>query len=197
MLMAACHSTLSGQAEAVEAPRDPQTYPLRFKKHNFEAYCYNTLSCQVVYAGLNQSVYATGKPASAPPSADYRDKWPFASHLGIRNFAKPAEVTWTTLSGQTLQASVDLGAIFKDERVLHEVPEAQLKRAAFKGPVPAPSIYLEVNDRTISVYMKSPAPDPGRTDPGQPAQPLPQRCRQGLEQNLLRIRTTKGVIRIR
>ena len=38
--------------------------------------------------------------------------------------------------------------------MLHEVPEDEIKEQAFKGPVPSPSIYLEVNDRTISIYMK-------------------------------------------
>ncbi|MET0288610.1 MAG: hypothetical protein ABW178_03190 [Pseudoxanthomonas sp.] len=157
---------MSNQATAAVSTRDPETYPLHFKKHNFEAYCYNTQDCQVVYAGMNQSAYATGKPMSAPPSAEYQKKWPFASHVGIKNFPAPADVSWTTLSGEKLQTSIDLGEIFKDERVLHNVPEEQIPERAFTGPVPSPSIYLEVNDRTISVYMKVLIPTKDEQTPG-------------------------------
>jgi len=153
-LIAGCQTAMSNQATATVSTRDPETYPLHFKKHNFEAYCYSTRDCQVIYAGVNQSAYATGKPTSAPSSLDYRKKWPFASHIGIQNFPAPAQVSWTTLSGERVKASIDLGEIFKEELVLDEVPEDEIKEQAFKGPVPSPSIYLEVNDRTISIYMK-------------------------------------------
>jgi len=165
-LIAGCQTAMSDQATAATVKRDPATYPLHFKKHNFEAYCYNTRDCQVLYAGVNESAYATGKPTSAPPSSDYRTKWPFASHIGIQNFPEPAQVAWTTLSGERLEASIDLGEVFKDELVLHKVPEDEIKEQAFKGPVPSPSIYLEVNDRTISIYMKVLIPTKHEQIPG-------------------------------
>lgn len=165
-LIAGCQTAMSNQAIAAVSLRDSVAYPLHFKKHSFEAYCYNTRDCQVIYAGVNQSAYATGKLTSAPPSPDYRKKWPFASHIGIQNFPEPAQVAWTTLSGERLEASIDLGEIFKEELVLHEVPEEEIKDQAFKGPVPSPSIYLEVNDRTISIYMKVLIPTKHEQIPG-------------------------------
>ena len=62
-------------------------------------------------------------------------------------------MTWRSLDGVPHEAKVDIGAIFKDERVLHHVPEQDIyvSREPFSGP----EIILVVNDRTISVYMKT------------------------------------------
>ncbi|MEE7547078.1 hypothetical protein HF319_08585 [Xanthomonas sp. Kuri4-1] len=159
---------MSRQANPAPAGRDPDTYPLRFKKHNVQAYCYNTQDCQVVYDNANLSSYATGKPRGAPPAGDYRSHWPFASHVGVGNFPPPAKVTWTSLDGEHHQADVDIAGIFKDERVLHEVPEEQIPEKAFTGPAGEPSIYIEVNDRRISVYMKMLIPTRQAQIPGNP-----------------------------
>lgn len=128
-------------------------FPLRFVDHDFQVFCYNTLRCHVVYNDFNFTPYKADKEQSpAPPSADYRDRWPFASYLGIRNFPPPAEVNWTSLDGVAHTAKVDIGAIFKDERVLYRVPDAEIPDRSWGGE---PGILLEVNDRTISVYMKA------------------------------------------
>jgi hypothetical protein len=56
------------------------------------------------------------------------------------------------LDGVAHTAKVDIGAIFKDERVLYNVPDAEIPDRSWGGE---PGILLEVNDRTISVYMKA------------------------------------------
>lgn len=123
------------------------TFPLKFKEHDFGAYCFNTMTCRIVYAG---AVHGEDERSSAPDK-DYLKNLS-GGHGGIKNFPPPAVVTWRSLDGTAHEAKVDIGAIFKDERVLHQVPQDDIpiETAAFSGP----EIILVVNDRTISVYMK-------------------------------------------
>lgn len=165
-LIAGCQSAMSTQTATATLQHAGNSLPLRFKQHNFEAYCYNTQDCQVIYDETNHTRYATGKPTKAPSSADYRKSWGGASYLGIRNFPAPADVRWTALDGQQLEAKVDLGKIFADERVLHNVKDEDIPDNAFKGPAGAPNVFLEVNDRTITVYMKMLIPTKDAQIPG-------------------------------
>jgi hypothetical protein len=151
LLMTGCHPAMSTQSDSSHAQTsDSSMFPLRFVKHDFQVFCYNTIRCHVIYNDFNFK--AEERPSPPPPSADYRDHWPFASYLGIRNFPPPAEVNWTSLDGVAHTAKVDIGAIFKDERVLYNVPDAEIPDRSWGGE---PGILLEVNDRTISVYMKA------------------------------------------
>ncbi|MBN8715250.1 MAG: hypothetical protein J0H50_15020 [Xanthomonadales bacterium] len=128
-------------------------FPLRFAFHAFQVFCYNTLRCQVIYANHNFSPWKAEEEPSPPPrSPDYRDHWPLASNIGIRNFPPPAKVRWTSMDGVTHEAEVAIGTIFKDERVLYRVPDSEIPDRSWSGE---PGILLEVNDRTISVYMKA------------------------------------------
>lgn len=127
-------------------------FPLRFTVHDFEAYCFNTLACTVIYNDYDFTRANADKPSGPPSSADYREHWPFASHIGIRNFPAPAEVRWKSLDGEAHEAKVDIGKIFKDERVLYLVPDAEIPDRSWDGE---PGIFLEVYDRTINVYMKA------------------------------------------
>ena len=128
-------------------------FPLTFVDHDFEVHCYNTLRCRVIYNDSNFSPYkAEDEPSPPPPSPDYRDHWRFASNLGIRNFPPPAQVSWTSLDGIAHEAEVNIGEIFKDQRVLYNVPDSEIPDRSWGGE---PGIILEVNDRTLSVYMKA------------------------------------------
>ncbi len=158
-------------------------FPLRFVDHDFQVFCYNTLRCHVVYNNFNFTPYkADQEPSPAPPSADYRDHWPFASYLGIRNFPPPAEVKWTSLDGVEHTAQVDIAAIFKDERVLYRVPDSEIPDRSWGGE---PGILLEVNDRTISVYMKAFIATKTEQIPGNKIQRWSRRCDPGLDPYLL------------
>lgn len=154
LLMTGCHPAMSTRSDSPSADHaEPSMFPLRFVDHDFQVFCYNTLRCHVIYNNFDFTPYkADEQPSPAPPSKDYRDRWPFASYLGIRNFPPPAEVSWTSLDGVAHTAKVDIGAIFKDERVLYRVPDAEIPDRSWGGE---PGIFLEVNDRTISVYMKA------------------------------------------
>jgi hypothetical protein len=76
-----------------------------------------------------------------------------AARISIENFPPPAIVTWRSLDGTPHEAKIDIGAIFKDQRILHHVPEDQIptETAAYDGA----NIILVVDDRTINVYMKT------------------------------------------
>lgn len=128
-------------------------FPLKFKKHNFQAICYDTYGCRVTYAGTVEREDDDAKLAP-PATANRRERWGFASHVGIENFPGPAVVNWKSRDGTAHRAEVDIAGLFEDELVRHNVPQAEipLETAAMPG---GPDIFLEVNDRTISVLMKA------------------------------------------
>lgn len=144
-----CQATMSSShASDDDGTIVRNTFPLKFKEHDFGAYCFNTMTCRIVYAG---AVHGEDDRSSAPDQ-DYLKNLS-GGHGGIENFPPPAIVTWRSLDGKAHEAKVDIGAIFKDERVLHQVPQDDIpiETAAFSGP----EIILVVNDHTISVYMKA------------------------------------------
>lgn len=152
-----CQSLMSTSSPASGSTKAPNVFPLTFKEHNFAAHCYNTIGCRVIYDNHDFSPYAKGGDPDVyhtppPPSVDYKSYWGPASYIGVRNFPSPAQVRWTSLDGKAHEARIDIGEIFKDERVLHNVPESDYAVGSFDG---SPSIFLEVNDRTISVYMEA------------------------------------------
>lgn len=51
------------------------------------------------------------------------------------------------------ETRVDIGEIFKDRRILHRVPESEIPEGWAHNL--SAGIVLEVNDRTVSVYMKA------------------------------------------
>src|SRR5690348_10838130 len=145
---------LTGCLSAMALPSDtstkhvaPNHFPLKFKRHDFAAYCYNTIGCEVIYADNNFTrLYSGDVVSSPPPSGDYRKKWSYAGYLGIENFPAPAEVRWKSMDGVSHEARVDIGAIFKDELIRYTVPNEQIAEGVFSSPGPSgePSIYLEV-----------------------------------------------------
>lgn len=142
---------MSMQAAGTPVPNQNE-WPLRFDQHSFDAICYNTYGCKVVYARTVEREDPVDRASPAPRDASYRDRWGFASHIGIENFPPPAKVSWRSLDGTAHEAEVDIGEIFKDGLVLHNVSRAEIPTAT-KAHVGGPSIFLEVNDRTIRVFM--------------------------------------------
>ncbi|WP_188792955.1 hypothetical protein [Dyella nitratireducens] len=135
-----------GEGDAVR-----NTFPLKFKEHNFSAFCYNTIGCKVFYAGMYMTRDDDNEKSPPPPPELLKNMR--AGHLAIDNFPPPAIVTWRSLDGVAHEAKVDIGAIFKDRRILHHAPEQEIpaETAALDGA----NIILLVIDRTISVYMKT------------------------------------------
>jgi len=154
LLMTGCHPAMSAQTNSrIAPPSQTLAVPLKFKLHNFDVHCYNTLSCSVVYNNNDFARPYLNTPTPAPSASDYQKHWGTASYLGIQNFPPPAEVRWKSKDGQSHEATVDIGAIFKDELIWHDVPKSEMADF-YKGPVAGdPDIFLEVNDHTVNVYM--------------------------------------------
>lgn len=147
-----CRSTMPTPPDSSGHHATSRMFPLRFKVHDFAAHCYNTRECTVIYDNHDFTRLDAQTPSPSLTSPDYRDHWAAASYLGVGNFPPPAEVRWRSMDGDIHDVKVDIGAIFKDERVLHRVPESEIPENSFDGE---PGIFLEVNDRVISVYMKA------------------------------------------
>lgn len=131
-------------------------WPLRFRSHSFSAHCYDTYGCKVIYAGLEQRGDDPDelRPSSAGYGPDYRRNWS-GTHLMIRNFPAPARVSWRSKDGQPHQAEIDFGDIFRDELIRHNVPREEMSDVPDGKYPDDPAIILEVNDRTIRVYMQA------------------------------------------
>jgi len=133
------------------APRPEVTWP--FDGHSFGAYCHNTVGCKVLYANFYEVRHEPDEVAPPPESAGLQRYW-HGGHGGIDNFPPPAVVTWRSLDGVAHEVRIDIGEIFKDQQVIHNVPADKLAWNATKTGM-NPSIILVVDDRTISVYMKA------------------------------------------
>lgn len=141
-------------------------WPLRFVQHNFGAYCYSTYGCQVIYNGFNHT--ADPDDELQLSSASLGDRYPgnfYAGYLGVMNFPGPARVSWRSADGEGHEAMVDIGEIFRDRLILHDVPREDIPE---RVSILNPAIILEVNDRTINVYMRARIPTKSLRTPGNP-----------------------------
>lgn len=136
--------------------------PLTFKRHNFGAFCYSTYGCHVTYNGFTH--VSEPDDVLQLSSASLGEKYPAnldASYLSVGNFPEPANVVWKSKDGVKHSAFVDIASVFRDQRVLHHVP-----KGGVDGDIGDPGIILEVNDRTINVYMKAFVPTRAPQVPG-------------------------------
>ena len=164
-LTTGCHPAMTDQSPKIQPPPETYAVPLRFAQHNFVAYCYNTIGCQVIYDRHYQVEDGPDEVSPPPPAGNYKTNWN-ASYLGIENFPAPAQVRWKSLDGVQHEAKVDMAAIFKDQLVWHKVPKADMADF-FHGPVAGePGIILVVNDRAIDVYTKMFIPTKTEQIPG-------------------------------
>lgn len=136
-------------------------WPLWFTGHNFGAHCFNTQRCRVLYGGFTHgseapthSVMSSGRPL---------EKLLSAGRGPIPNFPAPAVVTWQSKDGSSHRAEIDIGDIFKDRLIRHNVVREDISETA---SIPPPDIIIEVNDRVINVYMKAWIPTRNAQIPG-------------------------------
>jgi hypothetical protein len=130
----------------------PAVWPLKFRGHQFGAFSYSTYGCKVYYRGMPQldepdDVLQISSDSVANYPSNLNGSWG-----PITNFPPPAKVTWRSKDGTPHEAEVDLGEIFKDQLIRHNVPRDEASDPATDG---LPEIILEVNDRTINVYMRA------------------------------------------
>ena len=153
--LSGCSAMSSPQEAGMElAVKIDTSKPIRFSKHDFGASCFDTWGCRVRYNGFLHVDDAEDEK-SAPTSdfgPDYLDHLS-AGYVGVANFPESAQVEWHSLDRTALRATIDIGEIFKDQLVIHEVPADQLPPYLFTPVIPG--ILLVVEDRTIRVYMKA------------------------------------------
>lgn len=156
-----CQATMStppSSGSSAELPEGGYTnvgaeWPLKFKGHYFGAHCFDTQSCTVHYRGFVHG----SEDRPSPPVVSYGrplEKLLTAGRGPIPNFPPPAEVTWRSKDGAPLEAQIDIGDIFKDELIRHNLRRDEISEDGI-GPGALPGIILEVNDRTINVYMRA------------------------------------------
>lgn len=164
-------TSASDNARSTSTPqleRKPVEWPLRFTTHSYGTRCYDTYGCKVRYAGMWQVTDDDDeyKRSSESYGPDYLKGWR-GGHLLIRNFPPPAEVSWRSKDGASYQARIDIGKIFQDQLIRHRVPREEVADFVLEGgEFNDPSILLEINDRTIRVYMKAFIPTKNEQIPG-------------------------------
>ena len=149
----AAMSSTAATSPTAHEPDDGVEWPLKFKAHYFGAHCFSTYGCKVHYRGMLRA--DDPEDELAPTSEALGDKYPhiLSARMGpIPNFPPPAKVSWRAKDGTPLEAEVDIGEIFRDELIRHHVAREDATPNATSG---APGIILEVNDRTINVYMRA------------------------------------------
>lgn len=130
-------------------------WPIRFDSHKFSVFTYGTYGATVTYDGpqIEQDPDVL-QPSSDSYGPDYQRNWS-GVHGMIRNFPPPAQVRWRSRDGEAHQAEIDIGALFADEVVRHNVPREDVADMVDGEYQYEPSIILEVNDRTIRVWMRA------------------------------------------
>ncbi len=163
LLIAGCQPTMSAptlpdhdQPQGVDDTYSDSAsdWPLRFRAHQFRAACYSTYGCRVHYGR-----YYPGDDSddALQISSDEVPNYPEnlrASWGPIPNFPPAARVTWRSRDGVAHEALVDIGKIFGDQLIRHNLRKEEVSETGI-GPGAIPDIILEVNDRTINVYMRA------------------------------------------
>ncbi len=156
LLSTGCQSAMSSSTNTTPpSGHGPYTgtvadWPLWFIAHNFGVQCFDTQSCEILYRG-----FPHGSDEPRPSVESYGiplEKLLTAGRGPIPNFPPPAVVTWKSKDGTPLRAEIDIGEIFKDKLIRHNVARVDISETSY---VPTPEIILEVNDRTINIYMRA------------------------------------------
>lgn len=156
-----CHATMAQSTSPGPSSALPEghytnvgaEWPLKFRAHYFGGHCFDTQSCEILYRGFRHG--AEDRPSPSVESYGRPlDKLLSAGRGPIPNFPPPARVTWRSKDGTPLEAEIDIGEIFRDELIRHNLKQDEISEHG-PGPGLLPAIVLEVNDRTISVYMRA------------------------------------------
>ena len=126
-------------------------WPLKFRAHYFGAHCFDTQHCEILYRGFPHGA-DSGPSPSVSSYGRPLEKLLSAGRGPIPNFPPPAKVTWRSKDGTSHEAEIDIGEIFKDQLIRHNVAREDATDIPTSG---MPGIILEVNDRTINVYMRA------------------------------------------
>ena len=134
-------------------------WPLWFHDYSFGATCYNTLRCSIIFSRREHSI-RLDRPSGTPFAPDWKKTWTAGYSTGQDfqryGFPSPVDIRWTALDGVEREIALDLDTVFPERLILHNVPEDEV-REDWKGShwVRDVDILLEVNDRTVNVYMRA------------------------------------------
>lgn len=143
----------------------PTIEPLRFTSHHFAVFCYAVADVRVDYAGRTRALWDEGRMAPARTPAD-ATRYPNAQFGLYQAFEGPLHASWRAHDGSALTWQVDLDQVFPDRAVLHDAnPERIYAPMPLTGG--APVLIVELNDRTLSIYMDATV----QTLPADPASP--------------------------
>lgn len=160
LIMTGCSSAMTSKAPiaSIARPgekREPVEWPLKFQVHYFDAYSFSTRGCKVYYGNMWRRLDSEDELRVSSDQLGEGYPGVLAARMGpIPNFPKPAKVSWVSQDGASLEAEVDIGEIFSDELVRHNLRREDVSPGG-PGPGVMPGIILEVNDRTINVYMRA------------------------------------------
>jgi hypothetical protein len=137
-------------------PREP--WPLRFDSFSFDARCYHTLKCMVIFSKSHHisEKYQIG-PSGEPYAPDWKDHWHAGYNISAEDvFPSPVEVYWTAMDGIARKAVIDLEKIFPERLILHNALEEEVMDGwGLEDHARRVQILVEVNDRTINIYMRA------------------------------------------
>ena len=125
---------------------------LKFSTHDFGILCYGGITnLNLVYGGSGHNLCIKSPGREKLPSDETRV--PGFLSGSYPAFAGPVEMEWNARDGTHLTHTIELDEVFKDRVVLHTADSARIYEAK---PISGgePTIIVEVNDRTVSVYMK-------------------------------------------
>lgn len=138
--------------------------PFRFWQHNIGVYCFRTWGCRAEYG---EHVIAD-KPEGEhqPPIGDYPSdlrKRMRGTNLAFRAFEGPLRLRWHDEAKRPLSLDLDLGKVFADGLIRHNVPHDAILPTSSVGN---PDIVVEIDDRTVRLYMRAHIPLKAPQDPG-------------------------------
>lgn len=144
----------------------PNPWPLKFEKYSFGARCFNTLRCSIIYNNAQHSTRLE-EPSGPLPFPDWKsNRISSYTPYDNKNFAPPAGIDWVSLDGTRHRAKIDFAEIFKDRLIRHDVPREEIPEGwAHRLSI---DVLLEVNDRTINVYMETRIAMKTQQKPGNP-----------------------------
>ncbi|MGE7138833.1 hypothetical protein ACQKIE_14505 [Luteibacter sp. NPDC031894] len=152
------HHPPSRRVTPLEGTDSPSAH---FHRHRFQAECYGTLACSIVYDRRefgtrwrdSQGDYDRATP---PLPAEWLPCWEGkGGHLVVpRDHEAPifpglAELEWTARDGSRHVTRLDFDALARQEPRVRGLPMADVP--AREGP----RILLVVDDRTVHVYMRT------------------------------------------
>lgn len=124
--------------------------PLTFKRHDLAFNCYSAKDMKVFYANR---LYKDCESRFVRQKTPRDDKDLYSSVMSSnRAFEGQLIVEWRSLDEEFHSEALDLDEIFKGRIVIHDVDPKLIYWPAPFGSL-NPTIVIEVNNRTLSLYM--------------------------------------------